>query len=63
MKVFMIIALKVLIGVYLTIQRLKSKSVVGFKPIADTNGELAKYEFYVTPVTTYELNDFYFEEE
>jgi|GEM_PF-222168 len=24
---------------------------------------VAKYEFYVTPVTTYELNDFYFEEE
>lgn len=63
MKVFMIIALKVLIGVYLTIQRLKNKSVVGFKPIADTNEELAKYEFYVIPVITFELNDFYFEEE
>lgn len=63
MKVFMIIALKVLIGVYLTIQRLKSKSVVGFKPIADTNGELAKYEFYVILINTYELNEFYFEEE
>lgn len=24
---------------------------------------VAKYEFYVSPVTTYELNDFYFEED
>ena len=43
-------------------------SRVGTRVITLINGEdicdlVAKYEFYVTPVTTYELNDFYFEEE
>lgn len=41
---------------------------IGTRVITLINGEdiadlVAKYEFYVTPVTTYELNDFYFEEE
>lgn len=43
-------------------------SRIGTRVITLINGEdicdlVAKYEFYVTPVTTYELNDFYFEEE
>ena len=43
-------------------------SRVGTRVITLINGDdicdlVAKYEFYVTPVTTYELNDFYFEEE
>ena len=42
-------------------------SRIGTRVITLINGEdiadlVAKYEFYVTPVTTYELNDFYFEE-
>ena len=59
----MIIALIVLIESYLIIQRLKSQLVIKVKPIVATNGELAKYEFYVILINTYELNDFYFEEE
>lgn len=40
-------------------------SRIGTRVITLINGEdiadlVAKYEFYVTPVTTYELNDFYF---
>ena len=43
-------------------------SRIGTRVITLINGDdicdlVAKYEFYVTPVTTYELNDFYFEEE
>ena len=43
-------------------------SRVGTRVITLINGEdicdlVAKYEFYVTPVITYELNNFYFEEE
>ncbi|HLR92192.1 MAG TPA: Mrr restriction system protein [Atopostipes sp.] len=43
-------------------------SRVGTRVITLINGEdicdlVAEYEFYVTPVTTYELNNFYFEEE
>lgn len=43
-------------------------SRIGTRVITVINGDdicdlVAKYEFYVTPVTTYELNDFYFEEE
>ncbi|MFW3504861.1 restriction endonuclease [Aerococcus viridans] len=43
-------------------------SRIGTRVITLINGEdicdlVAKYEFYVTPVTTYELNNFYFEEE
>ena len=43
-------------------------SRIGTRVITLINGEdiadlVAKYKFYVTPVTTYELNDFYFEEE
>ncbi|WP_153832545.1 Mrr restriction system protein [Fundicoccus ignavus] len=43
-------------------------SRVGTRVITLINGDdicdlVAKYEFYVTPVTTYELSDFYFEEE
>src|SRR5690625_288716 len=43
-------------------------SRIGTRVITLINGEdicdlVAKYEFYVTPVTTYELNDFYFEKE
>ena len=43
-------------------------SRIGTRVITLINGDdicdlVAKYEYYVTPVTTYELNDFYFEEE
>lgn len=43
-------------------------SRIGTRVITLINGDdicdlVAKYEFYVTPVTTYELNDFYIEEE
>lgn len=43
-------------------------SRVGTHVITLINGDdicdlVAKYEFYVTPITTYELNDFYFEKE
>lgn len=43
-------------------------SRIGTRVITLINGEdicdlVAKYDFYVTPVTTYELNDFYFEGE
>ncbi|QIK52646.1 Mrr restriction system protein [Jeotgalibaca porci] len=43
-------------------------SRIGTRVITLINGDdicdlVAKYEFYVTPVTTYELNNFYFEEE
>ncbi|MDT2761435.1 restriction endonuclease [Aerococcus urinaeequi] len=43
-------------------------SRIGTRVITLINGDdicdlVAKYEFYVTPVITYELNDFYFEEE
>ena len=43
-------------------------SRIGTRVITLINGDdicdlVAKYEFYVTPVTTYELNSFYFEEE
>ena len=43
-------------------------SRIGTRVITLINGEdiadlVAKYEFYVTPLITYELNDFYFEEE
>ncbi|AQS53422.1 Mrr restriction system protein [Jeotgalibaca dankookensis] len=43
-------------------------SRIGTRVITLINGDdicdlVAKYEFYVSPVTTYELNDFYFEEE
>lgn len=43
-------------------------SRIGTRVITLINGDdicdlVAKYEFYVTPVTTYELNDFYFESE
>lgn len=43
-------------------------SRIGTRVITLINGDdicdlVARYEFYVTPVTTYELKDFYFEEE
>ena len=43
-------------------------SRIGTRVITLINGDdicdlVAKYEFYVTPVTTFELNNFYFEEE
>lgn len=59
-------------GIFITTSNYTRSAIessrIGTRVITLINGDdicdlVAKYEFYVTPVTTYELNDFYFEEE